>query len=38
MFTRSWSTRRAAATLVVAAIVLVTAVIPGWCVATGMWW
>ncbi len=30
--------RRAGALVVVAAIVLATAVIPAWCVATGMWW
>jgi hypothetical protein len=30
--------RRAAAIVVVAAIVLATAAIPAWCVATGMWW
>jgi hypothetical protein len=31
-------TRRGAAILVVAVIVLATAAIPAWCVATGMWW
>ena len=31
-------TRRGAAIVVVAAIVLATAAIPAWCVATGMWW
>ena len=30
--------RRASAILVVAAIVLATAAIPAWCVATGLWW
>jgi len=38
MFSRTWSTSRALAILVVAAIVLATAAIPAWCVATGMWW
>ena len=30
--------RRAAAILIVTVIVLATATIPAWCVATGMWW
>jgi len=38
MFSRTWSARRAPAILIVAAIVLATATIPAWCVATGMWW
>ena len=31
-------TRRGAAILIVAVIVLATAAIPAWCIATGMWW
>jgi hypothetical protein len=30
--------RRTVAILVIAVIVLATAAIPAWCVATGMWW
>jgi len=30
--------RRTAAILIVTVIVLATAAIPAWCVATGMWW
>jgi hypothetical protein len=38
MFSRIWSARRGSATIVVATLVLVTAAIPAWCLATGMWW
>jgi hypothetical protein len=34
----NWFSRRTAAVFVVAVIVLATASIPAWCVATGMWW
>jgi hypothetical protein len=30
--------RRAAALFVVAVILTAVAVVPAWCVATGMWW
>ncbi len=38
MLELNWFSRRAAAIVVVAAIVIATAVVPAWCVATGMWW
>ena len=30
--------RRALAVLVIAVLVIAVAAIPGWCVATGLWW
>ncbi len=38
MLSLNWLSRRAAAILIVSVLVLATAAIPAWCVATGMWW
>jgi hypothetical protein len=38
MLLRTWYRRRVAAITVIVALVVVTAAVPAWCVATGMWW
>jgi hypothetical protein len=38
MLTFGSGIRRAAATTVIAAIVALTVLLPGWCLTTGLWW
>jgi hypothetical protein len=38
MLSLNLASRRTAAILIVVVIVLATAAIPAWCVATGKWW